>query len=130
MINELTKAGVKFTKEDVVFVTKDKTGQLIWLEKGNSGAGLEHIRKHSNDFMVKHGVKSSNLVNHIKNVLEKGSVLSTEKKRLTNGKIGLEKIYLYKNKYYVLGAIGTNGYIVSLYPTSKKTAYLLMERKK
>lgn len=75
MINELTKAGVKFTKEDVIFVTKDKTGQLIWLEKGNDGAGLKHIEKHSNDFMIKHGVDSSNLVYHIKSILEKGSVL-------------------------------------------------------
>ena len=40
---ELETAGVKFTKEDVLFVTKDKTGQLVWLEKGNQRAGLEHI---------------------------------------------------------------------------------------
>ncbi len=32
------------------------------------------------------------------------------------GKRDLKKIYLYKGKYYVLGAIGTNGYIVSMYP--------------
>ena len=26
------------------------------------------------------------------------------------------KIYLYKGEYYTLGAIGTNGYIISMYP--------------
>ncbi len=57
MIDQLTKAGVKFNPNDVLFVTKDKTGQLVWLEKGNKGAGLEHIlhgdgrsRGHASDF--------------------------------------------------------------------------------
>ena len=40
MIDQLTKAGVKFNPNDVSFVTKDKMGQLVWLEKGNKSAGL------------------------------------------------------------------------------------------
>lgn len=40
----------------------------------------------------------------------------SQEKILSNGKIGLEKIYLYKVKYYTLGAIGTNDYIISMYP--------------
>ncbi len=43
MIDQLTKARVKFNPNDVLFVTKDKTCQLVWLEKGNKAAGLEHI---------------------------------------------------------------------------------------
>lgn len=43
MIDQLTKARVKFNPNDVLFVTKDKTGQFVWLEKGNKGVGLEHI---------------------------------------------------------------------------------------
>ena len=57
MIEQLTKARVKFNPNDVLFVTKDKTGQLVWLEKGNKCAGLEHIlngdgrsRGHASDF--------------------------------------------------------------------------------
>ena len=35
LIAELKKSGVKFTEQDIVFITKDKTGQIVWLEKGN-----------------------------------------------------------------------------------------------
>ena len=43
--------------EDMVFITRDATGQVVWLESGNSGAGLEHIlhgngttKGHAGDF--------------------------------------------------------------------------------
>lgn len=43
LLDELERMGVKFSREDVVFVTRDQTGQIVWLETGNRGAGLEHI---------------------------------------------------------------------------------------
>jgi len=39
----LDDAKVKYNKNDVLFVTRDSSGQLVWLEKGNPSAGLEHI---------------------------------------------------------------------------------------
>ena len=47
--------------------------------------------------------------------LEKGNS-SVGQVLLYNGRKGLEKIYLYKGKYYTLGVIRTNGFIVSMYP--------------
>ena len=35
MLKPLIDAKVKFNADDVLFVTKDKSGQMIWLEKGN-----------------------------------------------------------------------------------------------
>jgi len=52
----------------------------------------------------------------LKNVISKGKVVNVTKKALANGRIGLEKIYVYRGKYYTLSAVGTNGYIVSMYP--------------
>ena len=133
-IHELEKAKVKFTKEDVIFVTRDQTGQLIWLEKGNSGAGLEHLlhgdgrktKGHENDFVVKHGVNSDNIIDHIKKVVSYGKVeYSVIKTR--NGKPGFERMYLYKEKYYMISAIGLNGYIVSAYPVDLRNAQKLIK---
>jgi len=118
MIKPLVEAGVKFNEEDVIFTTKDKSGQLIWLEKGNNLAGFEHIKKHTNDFVKKHGIKAKDLLSHIKDIIENGEIVSS-RIVLRNGKLGLEKRYLYNNKYYVLGAIGINGYVVTMYPRSK-----------
>ena len=43
LVKQLEQSGVKFSKNDMVFVTKDKTGQVVWLEKGSSSSGLKHI---------------------------------------------------------------------------------------
>ena len=122
MLSLLERAGVKFNPDDVIFVTIDKTGQLVWLEKGNEEAGLKHIEKHAGDFAKKHGIPPNELTNHIKRILANGEVVSSKKNLLANGKIGLEKIYCYEGKYYALAAIGTNGFIVSIYPLDEGDA--------
>jgi len=38
LIRELVAAGVSFTEDEIVFITKDATGQIVWLEKGNEKA--------------------------------------------------------------------------------------------
>lgn len=48
--------------------------------------------------------------------------LSLPKKIIDNGRIGLEKIYCYEGKYDVLAAIGTNGFLVSIYPLDEGDA--------
>lgn len=116
LLGDLIKNGVKISPKDVIFTTKDKSGQVVWLEKGNTIKGLEHIKKHINDFVDKHNIQEKHLVVHLKNVITKGVIIHSQEKILSNGKVGLEKIYLYKGKYYTLGAVGTNGYIVSMYP--------------
>lgn len=119
LVKPLVDAGVKFTKEDVLFVTKDESGQLIWLEKGNEDVGLKHIEKHVNQFVKEHVIVKSDLTSHIKDIIATGKIISS-KQVLRNGKLGYEKIYLYKNTYYVVGAIGLNGFIVSVYPIGRK----------
>lgn len=116
LLAELLKSGVKISPKNVVFTAKDKNGQVVWLENGNATKGLEHIKKHTNDFIRKHNIQEKRLVCHLRNVIKYGVVVHSQEKILSNGKMGLEKIYLYKGKYYTLGAIGTNGYIVSMYP--------------
>lgn len=124
----LIDAKVKFNANDVLFVTKDKSGQMIWLEKGNDSAGLNHIlKKHSNDFFEKHNVSRENITNHINEIITKGAVEYSRLKKQGNY-IGIEKLYLYNGKYYLLTGIGTNGFIVSAYPIKEKEAMKLKER--
>ena len=116
LLNQLVDSKTKINVEDIVFIAKDSSGQIVWLEKGNDTAGLNHIMKHENDFVAKHNIQKGCLSSHLKNVVSKGNVISSRPVKLPNGKYGIEKIYLYKGKYYTLGAIGTNGFIVSMYP--------------
>lgn len=130
LVKQLEQSGVKFSKKDMVFVTKDKTGQVVWLEKGNESSGLQHIvSRHADDFQSKHGVSKSQISNHLNDVFTSGKV---EYSRITqkNGRTDYERLYSYNGKYYLQTGVGTNGYIVSAYPISKKVAIKLIERYK
>lgn len=130
LVKQLEQSGVKFSKKDMVFVTKDKTGQVVWLEKGNESSGLQHIvSRHADDFQSKHGVSKSQISDHLNDVFTSGKV---EYSRITqkNGRAGYERLYSYNGKYYLQTGVGTNGYIVSAYPVSKDVAIKLIERYK
>ncbi len=115
-IGMLENAGVKYNKEDVIFAVKTKEGRLYWLEKGNDKAGLNHIiGRHGSQFMEAYGVSKQDIPGFIKNMVTSGNLIS-ERTKIKNGRITLEQYYKYKGKLYTLNAVGTNGFIVSVYP--------------
>ena len=127
LIKELEKNRVKFTKEDIIFITKDKTGQIIWLEKGNPGAGLKHILNgngeqtfgHIGDFKRLVGIEKTEIPGYIKKVMTKGEVISN-KVQIRKSRECYERIYYYEGTHYLITAVGKNGFIVSAYPSNKK----------
>lgn len=130
MLQPLIEAKVKFNADNVLFVTKDKSGQMLWLEKGDDGAGLKHILiRHADDFYDKHNVSRENVAIHLKNIIINGNIeYSRLIKRGNHG--GIEKLYSYNSKYYLLLGAGTNGFIVSAYPIKEKEAIKLKVRYK
>lgn len=125
MIDKLVKAGVKFNSSDVQFVTKDKTGQLIWLETGNKDAGLKHIlysnersKGCTHDFKKALGLESNQVVEYLQKVITYGNVISSTIKYVGN-RMGFERIYSYESNYYIVTDIGTKGFIISAYPHRK-----------
>lgn len=128
LIAQLKMRGTKISEQDVVFATRDRSNQIIWLEKGNSFAGLEHIiQRHENDFKQKHKINQEKISKHLKVVFSSGEI---EYSRLVNknGREGYEKLYRYKNQYYLLTGVGTNGFIVTSYPIDSASARKLKER--
>lgn len=122
LIAGLEKSGVKFTKENIVFITKDATGQTVWLETGNESAGLKHILDgngqspgHAADFERAFGVSQNQIPSFLNNIVSKGTVVSNES-RIINGREGFERIYYFDGKHYLLAGIGTNVFIVTAYP--------------
>lgn len=122
LIGELEKSGVNITKEDIIFVAKDATGQTVWLENGNGSAGLKHILDgngkspgHAADFERAFGISRNQIPSFLNDVVSNGRIISNELKRI-NGRDGFERIYYYDGKHYVLTGIGTNGFRVTAYP--------------
>ncbi|MDD2959678.1 MAG: hypothetical protein PHR92_14375 [Lachnospiraceae bacterium] len=107
LMNELAESGVKYNADDVVMITKNADGKLLWLEKGNGSAGLKHIVDgHAVDFTAKG-------VNDIPKYLN--DVLKTDAVKIGVGAKGPFPEYMVNGTRYRV-AYGTNGYIVSFYP--------------
>ncbi|MBQ9006575.1 MAG: hypothetical protein IJ092_09405 [Atopobiaceae bacterium] len=128
LLDELERSGVKFDRDAVQFVTKDKTGQIVWLESGNSSAGLEHILHgngrtpgHAADFARAFGVSELEIASYLRTVIANGEVVSNELKPIgSSGRMGYERVYYYEGNYHVVTGIGTNGFIVSAFPRRQK----------
>lgn len=125
LISELERNGVMFTKEDIIFITKDRTGQTVWLEKGNAFAGLEHILNgdgkspgHATDFENAFGITKNELPSYLQEIITHGQIVSNS--IITRGgREGYERVYYYEGNYHVVTGIGKNGFIVSAYPRRK-----------
>jgi len=122
LIQELVRKGTKFSERDMLFITRDATGQIVWLEKGSPRAGLEHIiygngitQGHAEDFFRAFGISTEEIPSFLEQVISHGKVVSNILKPVGNG-MGFERVYYYEGSYYVMTGIGTNGYIVSAYP--------------
>ena len=109
LMQELEESGAKYTKEDVVLITKTPEGKLVWLEKGNESAGLQHIIKgHVSDF-AERGIAESEIPGFLNDMLK------TKPIKTGQNASGPFSEYIVNNKKYII-AYGTNGYIVSFYP--------------
>jgi len=119
LIQELREKGVKFTEENLEFITKNIDGMIIFLEKGSKTSGLEHIIEgkwngridFQNLFngkikeMVDNIYKAIKNEKYIKKTIDSSSRLSYVYKIQTTK--GLREFKI---------AVGSNGYIVTLFP--------------
>ena len=107
LMNELAESGVKYNADDVVMITKNADGKLLWLEKGGDSAGLKHIiDRHTADFTAKG-------INDIPKFLNE--VLKRKAAKVGMGAKGPFEEYIVNGTRYRV-AYGNNGYIVSFFP--------------
>lgn len=117
LIAQMEEDGVKFNKEEVLMTTRDSTGQIIWLEKGNKTAGYEHMKHRKHDVQLAEylGTNVAKTTTVLRNIIAYGKVTSNELV-IRHGRPGYERKYEYNGKRIILAAIGTNGFLVTAYP--------------
>lgn len=117
LVNELKRDKVKLKREDMVFITRDKTGQTVWLEKGNASAGLTHLEKrgHTKELAKRFGVAEVDVPKLIRDIVKNGTVISSKIVK-RHGRDGYERKYEYQGAEVVLAAVEMNGFLVSIYP--------------
>ncbi|MCH4277871.1 MAG: hypothetical protein LKF89_03010 [Bacilli bacterium] len=118
LLQQLRDQKAKINVKETLFIAKDKTGKILWLEKGNPEAGLLHIvvKGHDSDFVKKHSIIEADLVPHLYDIVASGSVVSVASS-IRKGRICYARKYLYCGKYYSVFAVGSNGFIVSAHPS-------------
>lgn len=113
---ELDKDQVKYTRENVIFIVRDVTGQIVWLETGNETAGLTHIlKRHAENFKKSLDMDPDQIPEYIIKVITLGEIIEN-KIVMRNNRPGFSRKYYYEGKYYILTGIGLNGFIISAYP--------------
>ena len=113
LLNELANSGVKYNLDEVVAITKTTDDKLVWLEKGNNRAGLEHILLHADQFLDK-GIVKEEIPDFIIYTLKNGKRIDTQNTR---------PIYevIYKGtKQRIAISVSDNGFIVGANPKSIK----------
>lgn len=63
-------------------------------------------------------MKEENIPDYLRKVITYGTIVKSKIISI-NERQGYEKIYKYNSEFYVIAAIGLNGFIVSAYPTRK-----------
>ena len=132
----LNKVGVRYSADNIKWALtsdeaeltnaiNDKSGSnaqlrnshIIFLEQGNSNAGLKHIYlRHADDFKKKDYLDSEEEVsNYIESTMKEYAPFE-----VTSGKRGgLDVVYKIKDDNYLHVTIGSNGFIVTAFPSSK-----------
>lgn len=116
LITAVEKSGEKISRKDVVAITKDSSGKIVWLEKGHLGdraSGLAHvIDEHGSQFNGK-GISNEEIPQYLMTAVKYGTVVGYQGRG--NGRPIYE--FKYEGKTHrVAITIGSNGYIVGANP--------------
>ncbi|WYU53122.1 hypothetical protein MHH67_06575 [Bacillus sp. FSL K6-0047] len=114
LLDELESSGIKYNPDEVMAITKTANGKLVWLEKGNSNAGFEHVMRHADEFAVK-GIKSNEIPDLLVEALTKGKVVGTQGRRNSRP---IYEVVFNGQKQRVAITVGNNGFIVGANPKS------------
>lgn len=107
----------KYNEEEIVFIAQDKEDNVIWLERGNENAGLVHIiLNHKSDFENAYGINENEIALYLYKVVSEGNIVCSTPSIV---KGGIDIIYEYDSKYYTFIGKGSNGFIVTAFPTHK-----------
>lgn len=114
LISELDAKGIKYTKADIVFIVKDKKGRIVWLEKGNTKAGLQHILDaHEKDFSNK-GISKNEIPYLLLKALSEGKDTGKIQGRFPGRPI--YEVKFHGNVFSVAITVSSNGFIVGANP--------------
>jgi filamentous hemagglutinin len=115
-LNELAANGVKFTASNVVATGRLASGQVVFLETGNSKAGLQHIvEAHATDF-AKIGISQSKIPEVVMRAVQDGRVVGYQGVGVGRP---IYQIDIDGVRQNIAVTVSSNGFIVGANPAGK-----------
>lgn len=110
LLDELKRQGIKHSPDDIVGIGRNGAGQIIFLEKGNSRAGLQHItERHAGDF-ANIGVREDKIGRLVFSAVTEGKVVGMQRTR------PVYEVVFEGRTYRIAVSVGDNGFIVGANP--------------
>ena len=100
LVDELVNSGEKCTPENIVGITKNSSGKIVWLETGTKRAGFNHIvEEHGSQFHGK-GISNNEIPNYIMEAVHQGNIVGYQGKK--NPRTIYEFVYEGKRQRVIL----------------------------
>jgi hypothetical protein len=115
LIAELKKAGIKHTPENIIRITQNPSGKIVFLETGKGGergSGLLHILENHREDFLNRGITEEQIPDLIIRAISEGTIIGIQGKNRLIYQVEINEII-----QYVSLEISYNGYIVSANPT-------------
>ena len=122
LVSQLNARKENFTEKDVIAITRDPSGKIVWLEKGHLGdkpSGLAHILKDHSDDFAKQNITQEEIPQYIMSAVKYGEVVGYQGRG--TGRPIYEFVYEGITRHIAI-TIGSNGYIVGANPRSIKNS--------
>ena len=113
-LETLAANGVKFTPENVVATGQTPSGQVVFLESGNSSAGLQHIVEGHGDDFANIGVSQDQIPNVVMQAVTEGNVVGYQGAGVGRPIYG---VTINGQTQGIAVTTGSNGFIVGANPT-------------
>ncbi|MDZ8106410.1 MAG: hypothetical protein RM338_12425 [Nostoc sp. DedQUE12a] len=113
LLAALSQAGIKHSPEKIVRIAKQGDGKIVFLEEGNTEAGLQHIlEEHSSEFLNQ-GIEVEQIPDVIIAAVTQGRVIGFQGRRKTRT---VYEVSFNEKTQYIAVTVGDNGYIVGANP--------------
>jgi hypothetical protein len=125
LIAELKKAGIKHTPENIIRITQNPSGKIVFLETGKGGergSGLLHILENHREDFLNRGITEEQIPDLIIRAISEGTIIGIQGKSRLIYQVEINEII-----QYVSLEISYNGYIVSANPTPTRLINKLIQ---
>jgi filamentous hemagglutinin len=125
LIAELKKAAIKHTPENILRITKDPSGKIVFLETGKGGergSGLLHILENHREDFLQRGITEEQIPDLIITAISEGKIIGIQGKSRIIYQVEINGII-----QYVSLEISHNGYLVSANPTPTRLINKLIQ---